>query len=101
MKSGSFTEEFIGGTVGGSVGLAAVYPLDTSKMRLQTYPHYKGTFDVLRTMVREQGVRLILQHWTSYGASSSPCTVDCSLHSSGQVSCLPRPSLDMGLHVAL
>lgn len=41
-------------------GICTVYPLDTAKMRLQVCPgKYTGTYNVLTTMVREQGVTSI------------------------------------------
>ena len=44
------------GTVGGVVGITLIFPLDTAKVRLQAYPHYKGPIDVIRSMVREGGI---------------------------------------------
>jgi solute carrier family 25 carnitine/acylcarnitine transporter 20/29 len=56
MEKGNFLQEFIAGNVGGLIGICVVYPLDTAKIRLQTHREYKGTFDVVSTMVRTDGV---------------------------------------------
>jgi len=57
MKERSFIHEFIAGNVGGIVGIGAVYPLDTIKIRIQTYPGlYKSSFDVLHQMHQKSGV---------------------------------------------
>lgn len=56
MEKGSVVKEFIAGNVGGLIGICTVYPLDTAKIRMQTYPHYKGVRDVITSMVRNDGV---------------------------------------------
>jgi Mitochondrial carrier protein len=56
MEKGNFMQEFIAGNVGGLIGICVVYPLDTAKIRMQTQKHYKSTSDVLRTMVRIDGI---------------------------------------------
>jgi Mitochondrial carrier protein len=56
MEKGSFIQEFIAGNVGGLIGICVVYPLDTAKIRMQTQKHYKSTSDVLRTMVKIDGI---------------------------------------------
>jgi solute carrier family 25 (mitochondrial carnitine/acylcarnitine transporter), member 20/29 len=56
MEKGSFLKEFIGGNVGGLIGICVVYPLDTAKIRMQTYPHYKGIRDVITSMVKNDGI---------------------------------------------
>ena len=59
MEKGSFLSEFLAGNVGGLIGICVVYPLDTAKTRLQTYPHYKSTSDVIRSMIKADGVQSI------------------------------------------
>jgi len=51
--------DFIGGWVGGAAGVLAGYPLDTVKVRIQTTPPgtYRGTFDCLRHVAAEEGVK--------------------------------------------
>jgi hypothetical protein len=39
MERGSFAQEFVAGNAGGIVGITIVYPLDTLKIRQQTYPN--------------------------------------------------------------
>ena len=57
MKDRSFMHEFIAGNVGGIVGIFCVYPLDTIKIRIQTYPGiYKSSFDVLHQMQQKSGL---------------------------------------------
>ncbi len=56
MEKGSFITEFIAGNVGGLIGICAVYPLDTAKIRMQTYPHYKGMYDVMNQMIKNDGI---------------------------------------------
>lgn len=57
MEKGTFIQEFAAGNVGGIIGISIVYPLDTAKIRIQTHPHYKSTSDVLRKMIRIDGVK--------------------------------------------
>ena len=57
MEKGNFLQEFVAGNVGGLIGISVVYPLDTAKIRMQTHPHYKSTSDVLRTMIKKDGVK--------------------------------------------
>ena len=56
METGTFIQEFIAGNVGGLVGICVVYPLDTAKIRMQTYKSYTSTSDVLLKMVKIDGV---------------------------------------------
>jgi hypothetical protein len=56
MEKGNFFQEFVAGNVGGLIGISLVYPLDTAKVRLQVYPQYKGAFDVIRSMVKNDGI---------------------------------------------
>lgn len=56
MEKGNFAKEFIAGNVGGLIGIVAVYPLDTAKIRMQTYPNYKSTLDVIRQMIKADGI---------------------------------------------
>lgn len=65
MEGGSFLQEFIAGNTGGLIGISVVYPLDTAKMRMQTYPQYKSAYDVVSTMVRSNGVTSIYRGLTS------------------------------------
>ncbi|CAM9366106.1 unnamed protein product [Ascophyllum nodosum] len=55
----TFWQELVGGTVGGAIGITAVYPLDTIKSRLQTSGKatYSGTIHVLTSMARTEGVQ--------------------------------------------
>ena len=64
----TFWQELVGGTVGGAIGITAVYPLDTIKSRLQTSGKatYSGTIHVLTSMARTEGVRHQAQQ---------PCTI--------------------------
>jgi hypothetical protein len=57
MEKGNFLQEFIAGNVGGVIGITLVYPLDTAKTRLQVYPQYTGTVDVLKEMIKLDGVK--------------------------------------------
>ncbi|CAM9387058.1 unnamed protein product [Ascophyllum nodosum] len=54
----SFCEELAGGTVGGVLGMALVYPLDTIKSRMQTsgQSRYPSMIHVLTSMARTDGV---------------------------------------------
>jgi hypothetical protein len=52
----SFVNEFIAGNVGGILGIAVVYPLDTVKIRLQTNMKYGTATSVFSEMVRADGV---------------------------------------------
>jgi solute carrier family 25 carnitine/acylcarnitine transporter 20/29 len=65
MENGNFFQEFIAGNTGGLIGITVVYPLDTAKMRLQTYPHYKGAYDVISSMVKANGVTSLYRGLTS------------------------------------
>ncbi len=56
MEKGNFLQEFIAGNVGGLSGITIVYPLDTAKIRMQIYPQYKSTIDVIATMMKQSGV---------------------------------------------
>jgi len=53
----TFFHEFCAGQVGGVAGILTVYPLDTAKIRLQTSVKYTSTYDVLSTMIRDDGIR--------------------------------------------
>ena len=53
----TFIHEFLAGQVGGVAGILAVYPLDTAKIRLQTSLKYTSTYDVLSSMIRDDGIR--------------------------------------------
>ncbi|CAM9366183.1 unnamed protein product [Ascophyllum nodosum] len=55
----TFWQELVGGTVGGAIGITAVYPLDTVKSRLQTSGKatYSGTIHVLTSMTSTEGVQ--------------------------------------------
>jgi solute carrier family 25 carnitine/acylcarnitine transporter 20/29 len=57
MEKNNFIHEFIAGNVGGLCGIFAVYPLDTAKIRMQVYPHYKSTLDVIRQMSAADGYK--------------------------------------------
>jgi hypothetical protein len=57
MEKSNFKDEFIAGNVGGLIGIFAVYPLDTAKIRMQVYPHYKSTIDVIRQMAAADGYK--------------------------------------------
>lgn len=59
MEKGSFATEFIAGNVGGLIGITVVYPLDTAKIRLQTYPHYTSIRHVLSSMIKNDGIQSI------------------------------------------
>lgn len=50
-------QEFVAGNAGGLAGITLVYPLDTAKIRMQVYPQYKSSIDVIRTMVEQDGVK--------------------------------------------
>ena len=65
MEDGSFLQEFIAGNTGGLIGITVVYPLDTAKMRLQTYPQYKSAYDVISSMVKSNGITSIYRGLTS------------------------------------
>ena len=56
MEKGNFMQEFVAGNVGGVIGITLVYPLDTAKTRLQVYSQYGGTLDVIRSMVKSDGL---------------------------------------------
>ena len=53
----TFFHEFVAGQVGGVAGILTVYPLDTAKIRLQTSLKYTSTYDVLSSMIRDDGIR--------------------------------------------
>jgi hypothetical protein len=65
MDEGNFLHEFVAGNTGGLIGISVVYPLDTAKMRMQTYPQYKSAYDVISTMVRSNGFTSIYRGLTS------------------------------------
>jgi hypothetical protein len=56
--SDNFAREFIAGNVGGICGIICVYPMDTAKIRLQTYPpaRYYGMIGVFSDMIHSNGV---------------------------------------------
>lgn len=70
---------FIGGTLGGMTGVAASYPLDTVKVRMQTQTmtgvYYKGMGDCFSTVYRQEGLgafyRGVAAPMTSYGVIKS------------------------------
>mmetsp|Transcript_6232 Transcript_6232/g.8043 ORF Transcript_6232/g.8043 Transcript_6232/m.8043 type:complete len:307 (+) Transcript_6232:75-995(+) len=70
---------FIGGTLGGMTGVAASYPLDTVKVRMQTQEmtgtYYKGMGDCVSTVWRTEGIgafyRGIAAPMSSYGLIKS------------------------------
>ena len=61
----TFLHEFLAGQVGGVTGILTVYPLDTAKIRLQTSVKYASTYDVLSTMIRDDGIRSSTNNMTS------------------------------------
>ena len=64
----TFLKEFIAGNVGGVMGIVTVYPLDTIKIRIQTYPNlYKSSFDVIKRMHKKSGIT------SMYRGLLSPC----------------------------
>lgn len=58
MSASNLWTEVVAGSVAGLTGLSAVYPLDTVKMRLQTYGRgtYSSSRDVLVKMTQAHGV---------------------------------------------
>uniref|UniRef100_A0A7S1G657 Mitochondrial carrier protein n=1 Tax=Bicosoecida sp. CB-2014 TaxID=1486930 RepID=A0A7S1G657_9STRA len=66
----------VSGLTAGVSGLTVVYPLDTTKLRLQTCPgEYKGAFDCLRTVVKREGFAALYRGMSApiagYGAINS------------------------------
>ncbi len=57
MERGHFFQEFIAGNIGGLCGITLVYPLDTAKIRMQVYPQYRSTMDVIRSMAQKDGFK--------------------------------------------
>lgn len=55
MEKTNFWHEFIAGNVAGLIGNFVVYPLDTVKIRMQTYSHYTSILDVMKKMVQADG----------------------------------------------
>ncbi|CAM9458427.1 unnamed protein product, partial [Ectocarpus fasciculatus] len=68
----TFWQDLAGGTVGGVIGVTAVYPLDTVKSRLQTAGRHVGTVHVLSSMATHEGLmswyRGLLSPVAGYGA---------------------------------
>lgn len=70
---------FIGGTLGGMAGVAASYPLDTVKVRMQTQTmtgvYYDGMIDCFATIWKQEGIgafyRGIAAPMSSYGMIKS------------------------------
>lgn len=56
MEKGNFVREFAAGNIGGLMGIVAVYPLDTAKIRLQVNPAYRSIRHVLKSMWAADGV---------------------------------------------
>lgn len=56
MNEGSFIREFVAGNAGGLAGIVTVYPLDTLKIRQQTYPNSGTMKDVFLEMKKQDGV---------------------------------------------
>lgn len=56
METSSFLQEFIAGNLGGIMGMSAVYPLDTAKVRLQVNPQYTSMRHVITSMAKQNGI---------------------------------------------
>lgn len=56
MENAYFGKEFIAGNVGGIIGITAVYPLDTLKVRLQVMPQAGNSLTIIRTMIVANGI---------------------------------------------
>jgi hypothetical protein len=67
MEKGNFLQEIIAGNAGGLLGICAVYPLDTAKIRLQVFPteQYSGIMSVIKQMVAQDGVKALYRGLTS------------------------------------
>jgi hypothetical protein len=67
MEKGSFLQEFLAGNAGGLLGICAVYPLDTAKIRLQvsSSDKYSGTLSVIRGMIAQDGIKALYRGLSS------------------------------------
>lgn len=89
----------VSGLVAGATGISVVYPLDTAKLRLQTRSgEYKGTMDVIGTMMRREGALSVYRGLSSpvvgYGAINSLLLSSYGLVTAAM--CAARPEGEKG-----
>ena len=91
------------GNMGGIFGLSLAYPLDTVKVRMQTRPAgtYRGIFDCLTTMARQEGPRSLYRGLSSpvigYGLIKSTAFGSYNQCKHFLQSRAPNPSADLSL----
>lgn len=79
--AGAALQDFIAGTIGGMIGMAAGYPMDTVKTRQQAMPRFDGagTLTVLRETARQEGAAALYRGMATplYSAAGLNAIIFC------------------------